>query len=150
MDPLSIAGIAFSAFALLRPVIDALASACIEGCSVHQTLDELRLDTIATSVLLNDISKTLNEPAFVRGIEDVQRGTRLLDGLERHLQSCHTEIENLGDLLGDLGLERSNSRFKQSILQFRLDQRMGDIIKVKQRFQHHNSSILAAMQLLQL
>lgn len=150
MDPLSIATLAFTAIKILLPAIEALASACYDAGSVHQTLDELRVDTIVTSTLLQEIGEALNNPAFVRGVEDVQRGTHMLNGLERHLQICHTEIENLRDLLDELGWDHSTNRFKKSILQFRLDRRTEEIVRLKQRFQHHNSSIQASMTLLQL
>jgi hypothetical protein len=147
-DPLSIAGIAVSAIQILTPLIEALKNAYDERGSAHQTLDELKADTIAICELLDHIRQLCSVPTFVAGVEELQKGTRanLLDNLEQHIRGCHTDAQRLCDVLRDIGIEKSQSRFQLAKLQYRLNDRADDIFRIKQRFQDHKSSIQLALQ----
>jgi hypothetical protein len=147
-DPLSIAGIALSAVQVLAPLIEALKNAYDERGSAHQTLDELKADAIAICELLDHIHHLCSVPTFVAGVEELQKGTRanLLDNLEQHIRGCHKDAQRLFDVLRDIGIENSKSRFRLSILQYKLNGRADDISQIKQRFQDHKSSIQIALQ----
>jgi hypothetical protein len=128
-DPLSIAGIALTVVQVLRPVVTSLTEAYVNRGSVYQTLDELKADLVAVCVLVDNIYLLFSYPSFTESIREVQRESRvnLLESLERALRSCSRDVQSLSDILFDFGTANSSGRFKQSILQFRIDRRLDDI-----------------------
>jgi len=149
MDPLSIIASALPILIILQKATTTITAFINDAEVVNETSAELLSDLKGLCDLIENINLMFRIPNFTQALEDIQRESHvnLVICLDRALQSCSGETEKLESLLSDLRAVKPNGRLKRSILQLRLDQRMEEITKIRQNFQHHKSYITLTFSL---
>ena len=150
MDPVSITASALTILQILKKVSGSPVGFIRDAGCVNQTLEELRSDLNTLSDLVYNIQCLFETASFLAAIREshTDQKVNLVDPLGRALQNCARGVQHLADILEELDSSDVGGRIRQGVLQFRLNKRMDDIIRIRETFLDHKASIQLAFQMI--